>query len=394
MKKILITGGNFINKGAQSMLFCLVDGLKKKFPQAEIVMIDLFPTLQEKDKTNFNFTIVNMHIRTLLRIAFPLIRLIVKPKPISNDEIEIKNHFKTANLVLDISGYGVSSHNQKSLWTYATLFPVRYAKRFKVPFIFLPQSIGPFDFTGWKKLLIWPLIKKHLKYPEIIFIREPNCRSYLEKIKTKKVVDSFDLVLQSPIIDATNIFKNPATNSTVSNIKKDTIVIIPNKQLTRIISNDETIKIFSSLIKTLVNQNQHVTIVRHSADDKEICNLIFTATNNKNVQLINEDLNPLEIQHIFDSSKMVVAARYHGLIHALKLSKPCVVLGWANKYNHVMNTFGLSEFYFDIKNVDSQKMNSSTLDMLNDLSTYKTQIASKLIDVQSTDIFNYIKQTC
>jgi len=392
MQKILITGGNFINKGAQSMLFCLVDGLKNKFPQAEIVMIDLFPTILDKDKANYSFKIVNMHIRTLLRMAFPFLKLLVKPKPISNAESEIKNHFKTANLVLDISGYGVSSHNQKPLWTYATLFPVRYAKRFKVPFIFLPQSIGPFEFSGWKKLVIWPLIKKYLKYPETIFIREPNCREHLNKLKTKQVIDSFDLVLQSSKINSQNIFCSNSSQSPKNyDIKKDAVVIIPNKQLTRIISEEETVKIFSSAINTLIIQNQHVSIVRHSADDKEICDLIFEAAKHENVQLINEDLSPLEIQEIFDASKMVIAARYHGLIHALKLSKPCVVIGWANKYNHVMNTFDLTQFYFDINSIDKQKVTTAIETMLNELPLYKSKIAETLTEIKSSDIFKHIK---
>ena len=86
MRKILITGGNFINKGAQSMLFCLVDSLKKNYPTAEVVMIDIFPTLHEDQKAPYAFGIVNMHIRTLLRMAFPFLKLIVRPKPISNPE--------------------------------------------------------------------------------------------------------------------------------------------------------------------------------------------------------------------------------------------------------------------------------------------------------------------
>lgn len=392
MQKIVITGGNFINKGAQSMLFCLVDELKRKFPQSEIVMMDLFPTLQGDQKEIYTFRVVNMHIRTLLRIAFPILKLIVKPKPISNPEGEIKNHFQSADIILDISGYGVSSHNQHPIWTYATLFPVKYAKKHHVPFVFLPQTIGPFNFKGWKKIVVWPLIKKHLQYPETIFIREPEARKHLEKIKTKQVVDSYDLVLQSAKIDAANILKDPEEFiHKTATIKNGSILLIPNKQLTRFKTKQEVVQLFSSVIHSLVLLNQTIVIVRHSADDKEICDLIYEACKHEQVQLINEDLDPLQLQEIFDTSKMVVTARYHGLIHALKLSKPCLVVGWANKYNHVMDTFGLSEYYFDITKIDMDKLNQATQTMLNDLSLIENKIATQLSKIKSSDIFTFIK---
>lgn len=374
------------------MLFCLVDELKRKYPLAEIVMMDLFPTLQGEEKKIFTFKVVNMHIRSLLRIAFPVLKLLVKPKPISNPEAEIKNHFRSADIILDISGYGVSSHNQHPIWTYATLFPVKYAKKHHVRFVFLPQSIGPFNFRGWKKIVVWPLIKKYLQYPETIFIREPEARKHLEKIKTKQVVDSFDLVLQSAKIDAANIFKNPGKfiHKTAS-VKNGSILLIPNKQLTRFISKNEVVQIFTSIINTLTQQNQRVVILRHSADDKEICDLIYEASKGTQVQLINEDLDPLQLQEIFDSSNMVVAARYHGLIHALKLSKPCLVLGWANKYNHVMDTFGLSNYYFDITNMDCDKLNQTTQAMLNELTLIENKITTQLSKIKASDIFTFIK---
>ncbi|WP_430932472.1 polysaccharide pyruvyl transferase family protein [Saccharicrinis sp. 156] len=391
MQKILITGGNFINKGAQSMLFCLVDGLKKKYPQADLVMIDIFPSQHGDKKNKYTFKIVNMHIRTVLRMAFPILKILVKPKPISNPENEIEKHFSTADMVLDISGYGVSSHNQKAIWTYATLFPVRYAKKYDVPFVFLPQSIGPFDFTGWKKLVVWPLIKKYLKYPKTIFIREPDCRTHLDKINTQQVIDSFDLVLQSSKIEAKNIFADSSSYYSRSfNIPENSILLIPNKQLTRLKSQEEMINLFSSLVKTMVNQDQKVVILRHSADDKEMCDLIAKASKNENVYLMNEDLDPLELQELFESSKMVIAARYHGLIHALKLGKPCLVIGWANKYSHVMNTFGLNEFYFDIRKMEVDNINFASLKMLKSVEEYKMKIEDKLNEIKSSDIYKYI----
>lgn len=391
MQKIIITGGNFINKGAQSMLFCLIDNLKTRYPEAEIVMIDLFPTQQNSDKEKYAFKIMNMHIRTLLRMAFPLLKLIVKAKQISNPESEIIDHYNSADIVLDISGYGVSSHNQGAIWTYAALFPIKLAKKNNIPFMFLPQSIGPFDFKGWKKIIVWPLIKKYLKYPKTIFIREPECRIHMDKVRTDGIIDSFDLVLQSPKINLNNIYKSTKHQPIeVFKIEDDTVVVIPNKQLTKLKSEDQVINLFSKLIKLLLSKNKKVVIMRHSADDENLCNSIFHQVSDKHLSMINKDLSPYQIQKILESAYIVVAARYHGLIHALKLKKPCLVIGWANKYQHVMNSFLLNNYYFDIQNSSFEKILESLDKMLIERDQLQNNIALKLKDIQSLNIYNYI----
>ena len=239
--------------------------------------------------------------------------------------------------------------------------------------------------------MIWPLIKKYLKYPKIIFIREPDCRKHLEKINVKQVIDSFDLVLQSSKIHYENIFSGSRSSvKNKFNISKESIIVIPNKQLTKFKTQEEIIQIFSSLVEVMLKQDQKVVILCHSSDDKEICSLIAKKSENKNVCLINEDLNPLELQDVFESSKMVIAARYHGLIHALKLNKPCVVLGWANKYDHVMNEFGLNEFYFDIRKLEMDCINIASLKMLKSIDEYKVKIEGVLKEMKSFDIYKYI----
>ncbi|TLX77093.1 hypothetical protein E9993_05260 [Labilibacter sediminis] len=392
MQKILITGGNFINKGAQSMLFCLVDNVKTQYPNAEIVMIDLFPTQKNKDKENYTFKIVNMHIRTLLRMAFPVLKLLVKPKPISNPEKEIAHHFKTADIILDISGYGVSSHNQSPLWTYASLYPVKLAKKNNIPFIFLPQTLGPFEFKGWKKVIIWPLIKKYLKYPKTIFIREPECRKHTDKIRTQGVLDSFDLVLQSDKISLENLYKNTSMLADQNfDVENNSIIIIPNKQLTKLKPKDQVVEIFSNIISSLLQSNHKVVIMRHSADDKELCNTIYRDVNDNRLKMINEDLTPYQIQKILEPAQIVIAARYHGLIHALKLKKPCFVIGWAHKYQHVMNSFSLNDYYFDIRYSSFEFINTSLNKMLAEKDLLQDKIEQQLKEVQSLNIYKHIK---
>ena len=51
MKKFLIIGANFINKGAQSMLFITMDEIYKRFPNA----IVYFGTFEDIDESEYRF---------------------------------------------------------------------------------------------------------------------------------------------------------------------------------------------------------------------------------------------------------------------------------------------------------------------------------------------------
>ncbi len=369
------------------MLYCLVDSIKRKDPDADIVMIDLFPTLQPKQKEIYQFTICNMHIRSLLRMAFPILKLLVSPKPISDDEKVIKKHFKEASIVLDISGYGVSSHNQKALWTYATLFPVKLAKKNKVPFVFMPQSIGPFQFTGWKKLIIWPLIIKYLKYPQKIFIREPECRSELNKIRTKGVIDSYDLVLMSNKLEFNHIYQKQYSEKQID-IANNAVIIIPNKQLSKLSNTETIIDLFTKICNKVIANNHPVVLLRHSSDDKQLCDAIARNVHSEKIQSINTNLSPYQIQEIMNQAAAVISARYHGLIHALKLSKPCLVVGWANKYDRVMRTFDIEDLYFDIRNTDTQKVMMAIDKLLNEKESISNSISKTLTNINNKNLLD------
>jgi polysaccharide pyruvyl transferase WcaK-like protein len=349
---IVITGGNFVNKGAQSMLFCLVDHLSTKYPDHEIVLLDLFPSLSSDQKQNYQFTVLNMHVRTIARLSFPLLKLLFKKSPKSDNESTILKKLERATIVYDISGYGVSSHNQAIMWTFATLLPFRLAAKYNVPVQLLSQSLGPFEFKGWKRWMVWPFVKKWMRYPERIFIREPIARQYLKLIRTDNLVDSFDIVLQADRINPSHIFKTvPASINT--KLAPNSVVVIPNRQLFRLWGEQNTVSFFVEIINQLINNNKKAVILRHSSDDKALCQAIYDNFGAKEkVELFNDDFYPHQMDQIIEQADALVSSRYHGLVHGLKNCIPVFSIGWAVKYNHLMQSFNLGAFHIghDLEN--------------------------------------------
>ncbi len=335
MSKRIIYGGNFVNKGAEALTFSAVDLLRKKFPDDEPVLLNLFPTKFGDEKNKYDFQIVNMHIRTLFRLQFPFLKPFLKKSPKSDEEKEIILLFEDAKGFYDISGYGVSSHNQHIVWTLAAIFPVFWAKKRNIPVVLLPQSLGPFNFKGWKKLFIKTLIKRYINIPETIFIREEKNITDIENIRKNNVFVSHDIVLLNPLK-----IKTETENS---------IAVIPNRQLTSFLPLIEVAKIFSSIIEKINQNGYNVHLFAHATDDFNLCKTIFENINDKEkVTYHDKDFSVKETEEIISRMKGVVTARYHGLVHALRAGKPSMAIGWATKYSSLLDAVDQLDYYYDL----------------------------------------------
>jgi polysaccharide pyruvyl transferase WcaK-like protein len=336
---IVITGGNFVNKGAESMLMSTVEAIRTHFPTYEPVLLDLFPTMRAQDKGKYSFRIVNMHVRSLYRICFPLLKLLFKPKDISNSESEIKATINTASAIFDVSGYGLSSHNQPLLWSMAYLLPIYMAKRKGVPVWLLPQSMGPFQFKGLKKYLFRFLAIPVLQYPEIIFVREPSGLAAVRQFRKKPALLSPDIVLQVP--DGLP----PDSQSRGSGI-----LVIPNQQLFRVVGVESILQVYETLIRQLLDREIPIRVIQHSKDDRTFCELLKGRITHELFAVESRVLSMEDLNLAINASRFIISGRYHGAIHSLKLHKPVVIIGWAEKYRHLAAMFGLDEQLIDLSN--------------------------------------------
>jgi polysaccharide pyruvyl transferase WcaK-like protein len=390
MSTILIVGGNFINKGAQSMLFCLVDFLRGKYPDDEIIVLDLFPSLTSSEKQKYSFTILNMHVRTLFRISFPFLKLWFKKSAKSDRESDIINAFKSARVMYDISGYGVSSHQQPIIWTIATLLPFRMARKHRVPCILLPQSLGPFRYSGWRRWFLFPFVKNYLNYIETIFIREPESRDYLASFRTVGIIDSPDLVLQSGPMHPERLFVHPVQSTASLVLYPGAVALIPNRQLNRIWGEQTTIDRFAQIIKIILDSGHQVCILKHSADDIMLCQALFKQfAGNERVFLEISDYEPHEMEHVMQAFAGVVSARYHGLVHALRIGIPVFSVGWAIKYRRLMKLMEQEEMHLGHQEfADGPVLESKLNQFLNTLDEARFKIEVKVQEIRNNSLFN------
>jgi polysaccharide pyruvyl transferase WcaK-like protein len=379
MKIILSIGGNIINKGAEAMLMATVAGIRQHFPGYEPVLIDLFPSQTAESKGRFDFRIVNMHVRTLFRIAFPFLKLFFKTKPISDDEREIKNLFSTASAVFDISGYGLSSHNQSLMWSTAYLIPIHFARKNRIPVWLLPQSFGPFNFCGIKRILFKLWGKSLLNYPAIAFAREPEGLEALKYVRKKPNLLSMDIVLQSDW----NVSSRPGKE----------VVVIPNRQLFNFSDPDKVAGLFSDIISGFKRKGFQVRIIRHSRDDQELCKRIAEKVGYKSLIVDDSDHTVESLLELISHAYIVVSARYHGVIHALKSRKPVLIIGWAEKYRFLAKAFDIEETLIDLekKNIDDIDVKSLVDNIISNKELLTGRISKMMEEIRKDSFWENIK---
>ncbi|MFP7334851.1 polysaccharide pyruvyl transferase family protein [Shouchella clausii] len=377
-KYIAIVGGELFNKGAQAMTFTVINEMKDKYPDAEILLLSSMDyERSEEDKANYKFEILRWSIKDKISI-------------VSGKQTHLREKLKKTILIFDISGFALSSQRGfKPSVQY--LLNIHIAKKFNIPMYLMPQSFGPFNYSMLESFVIKSMMKKLLRYP-IVFARE---EAGLAEVKdyNKNVKRSYDLVLQSSKeYDLEKIY-HKIPNEKPLNIDEETVAIVPNMKLYEQGESPELLEqIYRAIIVKLLELEKKVLLLSHSTEDMKICKSIKNLfPDNKLVNIHQEEINCVNIDRILNKVDFIIASRYHSIIHAYKNNTPAIVIGWAVKYDELLSTFGQERYLFQIKkSIDINKIVGMTEYLNLNQQKEKEKIRSKLLEVQTNNVFDSI----
>jgi polysaccharide pyruvyl transferase WcaK-like protein len=364
--KVLIVGGNFHNKGAELMVRTTISILKTVNVNYEPVIIDSFPDVNRNEKTS-EFKVLNLpYYLNLAHVLFhgvnfnmflvgKVIRCFLGALWRKNILSDLKCFFelraikRETCLIIDISGYGFKTCNQQEdMFNYIQIFFSLLSRKKSIPYLYFPQSFGDFakpdSFFGNK---LKKDITNALNNAKLIF-----CREY----KSLNSINEYSSCAQSTFwVDIVLLYSYSKNNYQLPVLlnkekAKNSVVIIPNSRLYDYYPQDEVDTFFLRAISCISEHGLKVIILRHSADDLGIVkNLERKACDFNNVLVLASDYEIEVIDEILSSAFFVISGRYHGLIASLKNSVPCIAIGWANKYNELMDLFDLNDYLFDFR---------------------------------------------
>ncbi|MGM0404978.1 MAG: Coenzyme F420 hydrogenase/dehydrogenase, beta subunit C-terminal domain [Thermoplasmatota archaeon] len=349
-KNVIILGGNLFNKGAQAMTFTVVDQVKRRFPEKNVYLFKSRDfDRDELEKQKYNFEIMPWDVLTRVNLLSAGKTFTGEESPYLKYYQGIQKIFEDAFLIVDISGYALSSQMGDPdmllpIKEYDYLLNIMVAKRYDIPFYILPQSIGPFEYPFSVKMILYPMMKRYLKYPEKIFPREKNGVKSVKKFTQENVEHARDIVLMNQGYETDNIFSNMELK--YFEIPDGSVALVPNSKIMENSDPDKIYSVYKMMIRELLSYGKRVYIIRHSPEDFEICMKIKDSfSENDEVIWISEELNAVELEDVISKFDFIIGSRYHSIIHAYKNKIPALVLGWAVKYEELLKDFEQVEYH-------------------------------------------------
>lgn len=392
MRNIIISGGELFNKGAQAMTFITVSELKRIYPDHRILVLsplDKHRPIQQQRQYAFQF-IDWYPMKYAYAQKDKLIRSVCWLRNRKELE-EVEAVYRNCDLLVDISGYALGAE-----WDYrycnSFLEHLEFAKAFHVPIVLMPQSFGPFPFSGEKAHELDRRIREVFPYIGIICARE--MKSYTALIDTynlKNVVLKKDIVLNIREVNYGLIY-NSIPQINLPEICQNAVGIIPNQRLLKYLSEEKLLAIYKDIIDELLNLGKNIYILRHAQADqalsKRISVLFF---DNNRVRLIDQDFNVMEFEILVSRFQFFVVSRYHAIVHAYKHGIPCISLGWAEKYRELLETFRQEQFLFDVRCEYDRNQFLGAVDKMDQLHTcLQETLHKRLEEYQRTNIFEEI----
>ncbi|GAB2479916.1 hypothetical protein GCM10008929_01970 [Alkalibacterium psychrotolerans] len=399
MKKyVFISGGELFNKGAQAMTFIAVDQMKRRFPDAEIVLLstsDFKRSVEEKKQ--YKFTIMPFstgwiydYIGGPIGSLYKLKNLVKKPSKSKYQGEKEKIGKMLDNVVawIDISGYALSSQftSNRSL---DFLLRILTAKSHDIKMAIMPQSFGPFSYEGKNRVIINYLIKKAMPYPVKIYAREQEGYDILtNELGLNNVERTYDMVLMNKDLNLNNIYTDVPEFPSYKDVE-NAIAIVPNEENFKHGKNEDVYAAYKYVIETALDNKKSIYILRHSHNDKVVCQNIKNMFPQKNVILLDKDISSLEFDILVEKLDFIIGSRFHSIVHSYKNQVPCIAIGWATKYHELLKLFNQYDYMFDVReSLDKDKLNAAVIRLLNEHSKESEVISKRLADVQnSTNLF-------
>lgn len=396
MGYVLITGGSFKNKGAQSMVFITVDEMKKRFPDKEIVVISDADAAAEqaalqKDGTQSNFRFLLRDSVCLYGWKYKLLQHRYGKLDTAKDASQIR---KNTDMIIDISGYTFGS-NFGWMSSLLAAYRAKRAKTFGVPIYYMPQSFGPFDWTSLPGKITAGCMKKWLPYAKVLYAREEEGYELLKsKFGLTNVALSEDLVLQNTGIDLENVYvKVPQYD--IPKAAEGSVAVLPNIRNYKYGNLPQLMQGYRTIIDTLLAHNRTVYLVRHATEDLDFCRKIKEMyEKEERVILLEKDFTCLEYEEFVKQFDYLVASRYHSIVHAYKQGVPCLVLGWAVKYQELLKKAAQEQYALDVrKNIEPDKVRELVERMENGWQQEAGTIRQKIALLQQKNVFDCIGGT-
>ena len=347
--KYFLTGVETNNKGAELMLYAILQEIERKDPNG-VVYIEKKNIKQGRKYVRTNIRLIVLErfsekIVNTFRINGILRRLHIPQIEFGYEEIPIIDYV--------IDGSGLHFTDQM---TRAELLPYwnhvfSAANKYNAKIVFLPQGFGPIEKQATKDA-----VKLLFDKADIVFAREQESYDMLKKCG----VANMEKVKVSTDFTATveGVFPEKYTNL------RSGVCVIPNMQMINkgVLTRESYIRYIKTIVQISQKSGKIVYLLNHEGKaDEEFLNEC-RAKLPASIAVVT-GLEALETKGLISSAYLVITSRFHGLASALNSCVPALATSWSHKYRCLYEDYSLPSGVLTLSNMaEDTKMIEDLLD--------------------------------
>jgi hypothetical protein len=229
--------------------------------------------------------------------------------------------------VLDVSGLSYSDHwgrgSIEELWRRA-----RWWKKVGRRTILLPQSFGPFDERRSE------LMRKAVNYVDQVWVRDAK---------------SYEL-LNLTLGDNVTLFRCPdftaalkPNEEVVPSRRGRVLCVVPNvRMLDRGAQSTLYLSFLLEIKKLCIRCGWQLKWLLHSPlEDWEVLARIHIDHTDPSIL---QPSTPMRAKAVLGGMDLVIGSRFHALVSSLSMGVPSIAIGWAHKYDQLMQDYRVAHF--------------------------------------------------
>lgn len=332
--KIVLSGVETNNKGAELMLYAILQEIEQKWPDADVYL----PYFAVRQGLDYIKSSLKLHYCPAGKMQSYFRYVIAAFRRLHITPLSFYETFNVggADYFLDASGFCFSDQlpmNDLVMRIWERTLSKQSQQGSKV--IFLPQAYGPAEKEGTKKIL-----RIVSMYSDLLMVREHTSREYL---------------LKSEVVDMNKVRLFPDFTINVHGVipkryehLSQHVCIIPNNRMLEkgVLSFYDYLETIKEIVNCVGRNKRKCFLLCHEEkSDTEIVKKIKDALSDS-IETVT-GLNALEVKGVISQSYLCISSRFHGVISSLNSCVPCLSTSWSHKYSELYKDYGLEDCVVD-----------------------------------------------
>lgn len=332
---IEIKGTGFINKGAELMLHAAIQEIRRRLPDAEIVVTPTGPATPFAKRGALGLyqklwyqrlgiqwgrfgKLIPRHVRHLYGIRL-------------DTEIDA---------VLDASGLAYGDQ-LGARGMEGSARAARGWKRRGIPYVLLPQTFGPFALSGTRRT-----VSSLIGCAILAFARDAESYRHLVEL-----VGEQPKIRQAPDITvAIEGVVHPRHERL-----RDRVCIVPNARMIDMVSAGAArryLPFVARCAQMLAARGGRPFFLIHEGETDVRIAAECNARSGLALEIVRED-DPLILKGVIGACRGMIGSRFHGLLGALSQGVPALAAGWNHKYEMLFRSYGFPEGVMTLEEDDA-----------------------------------------